>query len=172
MFRISEQIGLCAAYKHIICKSVNLGWKIKLFLCGGMCRNSAHQPFPRPVTTVLSCSVADYQSVVFWMAWPSALSPSGGHGVVLFCDWLSVSCLLSGVPISPFPVRWPRCCLVLCLIISQLSFECRAHQPFPRPMATVLSCFVIDYQSVAFWVACPSALSLSGGHGVRPVTAA
>ena len=109
MFRISEQIGLCAAYKHIICKSVNLGWKIKLFLCGGMCRNSGHQPFPRPVATVLSCSVADYQSVVFWVAWPSALSPSDGHGVVLFCDWLSVSCLLNVVPISPFPVRWPRC---------------------------------------------------------------
>ena len=43
------------------------------------------------------------------------------------------------VSISPFSVRWPRCCLVLWLIIKQLPFNRRAHQPFSRPMATLLS---------------------------------
>ena len=42
-----------------------------------------------------------------------------------------------------------------------------AHRPFSCPMSTVLSCFMGDYQSVVFWVACPSALFLSDVHGVR-----
>ena len=49
---------------------------------------------------------------LYWLyfaeAWPSDIFPSDGHAVFLSYGWLSSDCLLSGVPIGPFSVRWER----------------------------------------------------------------
>ena len=46
----------------------------------------SHQPFSRPMATVLSCCVVDYQDVVIRQVFPSVLFPSDGHGIVLLFD--------------------------------------------------------------------------------------
>ncbi len=123
-----------------------------------------HQPFSRPMSTLLFCSVCGYQFVVFWPVWPSALFPADVHVAVLFCLWLSICCLLAGVAISPFFVRCPRCCFVMSVIVNLLSFVRRVHQPVFRPMSTLLFCYVGDCQFVACLDACPSAHFLSDVH--------
>ncbi len=125
-----------------------------------------HQPVSRPMSTLLFCYVGDCQFVAclgacpsahflsdvhvavcyvvdcqfvaFWPACPSARFPSDVHGVALSYRWLSTCCLLSSVSISPFFVRCPRCCFVMSVFINLLSFGRCGHQPFSRPMSTLL----------------------------------
>ena len=149
--------------------------------------------FPSDVHVAV-CYVVDCQFVACLGACPSARFPSDVHVAVLFCLWLSICCLLSGVSISPFFVRCPRCCFVISLainllpfgrcvhqpvfcpmstllfvmwlIVNLLSFGRCGHQPVSRPMSTVLLCHIVGYQLVAFCPACPSARFSSDVHGV------
>ncbi len=55
---------------------------------------------------------------------------------------------------------------IIWLIVSELLALVRVHQPFPRPMSTVLFCYVVDFQLVVCLGACPSVLPLPDVHGV------
>ena len=98
-----------------------------------------HQPVSRPMSTLLFCYVSDCQFVACLGACPSA------H----------------------FFVRCPRCCFVMSVIINLLPFGRCVHQPFSRPMSTVLLCHIVGYQLVAFCPVCPSARFSSDVHEAR-----
>ncbi len=65
---------------------------------------------------------------------------------------------------QPFSRPMSTLLFVMWLIVNLLSFGRCGHQPVSRPMSTLLFCYVSDCQFVACLGACPSAHFLSDVH--------
>lgn len=68
---------------------------------------------------------------------------------------------------QPFSRPMSTLLFVMWLIVNLLSFGRCGHQPVSRPMSTLLFCYVSDCQFVACLGACPSAHFLSDVHEAR-----